>query len=61
MPYGDLERMRVQRFASIADVDATHPTIEEREEYEASVEAGLVVYAGVDYAEILSGPKGKPT
>ena len=45
--------MRVQRFASLADIDAAHPTIEEREEYEASVEAGLVVYAGVDYAEIL--------
>jgi predicted GTPase len=53
MPYGDLERMRVQRFASLADIDAAHPTIEEREEYEASVEAGMVVYAGVDYAEIL--------
>jgi predicted GTPase len=53
MSYGDLERMRVQRFASLADIDAAHPTIEEREEYEASVEAGMVVYAGVDYAEIL--------
>jgi predicted GTPase len=53
MPYGDLERMRVQRFASLADIDAAHPTIEEREEYEASVAAGMVVYAGVDYAEIL--------
>jgi predicted GTPase len=53
MPYGDLEAMRVQRFASLVDIDASHPTIEEREEYEASVEAGMVVYAGVDYAEIL--------
>jgi predicted GTPase len=53
MPYGDLERMRVQRFASLADIDAARPTIEEREEYEASVAAGMVVYAGVDYAEIL--------
>jgi predicted GTPase len=53
MPYGDLEAMRVQRFASLADIDASHPTIEEREEYEASVEAGMVVFAGVDYAEIL--------
>ena len=34
MPYGDLERMRVQRFASLADIDAAHPTVEEREEYE---------------------------
>jgi predicted GTPase len=53
MPYGDLEQMRVQRFASLADIDAARPTIEEREEYEASVEAGLVVYAGVDYEAIL--------
>jgi predicted GTPase len=53
MPYGDLERMRVQRFASLADIDAARPTIEEREEYEASVEAGMIVYAGVDYGEIL--------
>jgi predicted GTPase len=52
MPYGDLERMRVQRFASLADIDAAHPTIEEREEYEAPVRAGITVYAGVDYAEI---------
>src|SRR5581483_8228803 len=37
MPYGDLERMRVQRFATIADIDASNPTIEEREEYEAPV------------------------
>ncbi len=53
MPYGDLEAMRVQRFATIADIDASHPTIEEREEYEAPVLAGMVMYAGVDYAEIL--------
>jgi predicted GTPase len=54
MPYGDLERTRVQRFASLADIDAAHPTIEEREEYEGSVAAGMVVYAGVDYGEILA-------
>jgi predicted GTPase len=53
MPYGDLERMRVQRFASLADIDAASPTIEEREEYETPVEAGMVLYAGVDYGEIL--------
>jgi predicted GTPase len=53
MPYGDLERMRVQRFATLADIDASAPTIEEREEYESPVEAGMVVYAGVDYGEIL--------
>ncbi len=53
MPYGDLEAMRVQRFATLADVDASHPTIEEREEYESPVEAGMIMYAGVDYGEIL--------
>jgi predicted GTPase len=53
MPYGDLADMRVQRFGSLTDIDAAHPTIEEREEYEAPVEAGMVVYAGVDYGEIL--------
>ena len=40
MPYGDLERMRVQRFATLADIDASIPTIEEREEYEAPVAPG---------------------
>src|SRR5581483_7756627 len=53
MPYGDLEAMRVQRFATLADVDASHPTIEEREEYEPAVARGFVVYAGVDYEAIL--------
>jgi predicted GTPase len=54
MPYHDLEAIRVQRFEKIADIDASHPTIEEREEYERPVEAGMVVYAGVDYAEIVA-------
>ncbi len=53
MPYGDLERMRVQRFATIADIDASDPTVEEREEYEAPVRLGMVMYAGVDYEAIL--------
>ena len=53
MPYGDLEAMRVQRFASQADIDAANPTIEEREEYERPVELGMIMYAGVDYAAIL--------
>ena len=53
MPYGDLAAMRVQRFATLADIDASHPTIEEREEYEPAVERGMVVYAGVDYGAIL--------
>jgi predicted GTPase len=53
MPYGDLERMRVQRFGSMADIDAADPTVEEREEYEAPVRLGMVMYAGVDYLDIL--------
>ena len=53
MPYGDLEAMRVQRFETLADIDAAHPTVEEREEYEEPVRLGLVMYAGVDYQAIL--------
>jgi predicted GTPase len=53
MPYGDLEAMAVQRFASLADIDASDPTVEEREEYEAPVALGMVMYAGVDYEAIL--------
>jgi predicted GTPase len=53
MPYHDLAAMRAQRFATIADVDASHATLEEREEYELPLEMGMVVHAGVDYAEIL--------
>ena len=53
MPYGDLEAMRVQRFASQVDIDMSGRTIEEREEYERPVELGMVMYAGVDYGEIL--------
>jgi predicted GTPase len=54
MPYGDLEAMRVQRFASQADIDMSDPTFEEREEYERPVELGMVMYAGVDYGEVLA-------
>jgi predicted GTPase len=54
MPYGDLERQRVQRFASAADLAAADCTIEEREEYEPHVAAGAVVFAGVDYAAVLA-------
>jgi predicted GTPase len=53
MPYGDLEAMRVQRFATLADIDAANPTIEEREEYEEPVRQGMVMFAGVDYEQIL--------
>jgi predicted GTPase len=53
MPYGDLETMRIERFATLDELDAAHPTIEEREEFEEPVRMGMVMYAGVDYAEIL--------
>jgi predicted GTPase len=53
MPYGDLVRQRVQRFASFDDLDANDVTIEEREEYEPHLRNGTVVYAGVDYGAIL--------
>ena len=55
MPYGDLAAQRVQRFATLADIDAAHCTIEEREEYESPVREGLVIWAGVDYAAIVAG------
>jgi len=54
MPYGDLRRQRVQRFARAEDLEAQRCTIEEREEYEPHIAAGCVVYAGVDYAAILA-------
>ena len=43
-----------ERFASLADIDQSDPTVEEREEYERPVEMGIVVYAGVDYGETLA-------
>jgi len=54
MPYGDLVRQRAQRFASRPDLDAAACTAEEREEYEPHLAAGNVVWAGVDYAEIVA-------
>ncbi|HEX9717477.1 MAG TPA: cyclic 2,3-diphosphoglycerate synthase [Actinomycetota bacterium] len=53
MPYGDLTAQRVQRFATLEDLDRHKVTIEEREEHEPHINAGTVVYAGVDYGEIL--------
>jgi predicted GTPase len=58
MPYGDLSAQRVQRFATLADLKRQHCTIEEMEEYEPHLENGTVVYAGVDYAEILERASG---
>lgn len=53
MPYGNLEEQIWQRFATYEDLDKHKCTIEEREEYEPHIDQGIVVYAGVDYAEIL--------
>lgn len=53
MPYGDLRKQVVQRFAKYSDLKKHDCTIEEREEYEPHIERGNVVYAGVDYARIL--------
>jgi predicted GTPase len=54
MPYGDLEGQRVQRYATIEDLDRYNTTIEEREEYEPHITSGTIIYAGVDYGEILA-------
>jgi predicted GTPase len=53
MPYGELRRQVVQRFASYDDLDAHDCTIEEREEYEPHLAEGNLVFAGIDYAAIL--------
>jgi predicted GTPase len=53
MPYGDLTKQIVQRFADYSDLDKHECTIEEREEYEPHIDNGVVVYAGVDYEKIL--------
>ena len=53
MPYGDLAKQAVQRFATYADLDKHETTIEEREEYEPHIDRGIIVYAGVDYGAIL--------
>jgi len=53
MPYGNLEAQRVQRYATIEDLDRHDTTIEEREEYEPHITSGTIIYAGVDYGQIL--------
>ncbi|MBU4273421.1 MAG: cyclic 2,3-diphosphoglycerate synthase [Planctomycetes bacterium] len=53
MPYGDLEAQKVQRFATIKDLDEHRCTIEEMEEYEPHIIAGNVIYSGVDYEAIV--------
>jgi predicted GTPase len=54
MPYGNLEQQRVQRFGSIADLKKHKCTIEEIEEYEPHIVGGTIIYAGVDYGDILA-------
>ena len=53
MPYGNLEAQRVQRYATLGDLDRYDTTIEEREEYEPHITSGTVIYSGVDYGQIL--------
>jgi len=53
MPYGNLVKQTVQRFATYKDLDDHDCTIEEREEYEPHIDRGVVIYAGVDYEKIL--------
>jgi len=54
MPYGDLGQQRLQRFATLADLEAHHCTIEAMEEYEPYIARNAVVYAGIDYQAILA-------
>src|SRR6059036_3336975 len=53
MPYGDLTKQAVQRFERYEDLDAADATIEEREEYEPHLAEGNLVFAGIDYEQIL--------
>jgi predicted GTPase len=59
MPYGDIAAQRVQRFASYEDLDDARVTVEEREEYEPHLAGGTLVYAGVDYEEILKAAQAE--
>ncbi|MDH5426935.1 MAG: cyclic 2,3-diphosphoglycerate synthase [Nitrospirota bacterium] len=59
MPYGDLAKQVVQRFATPEDISSANCTIEEREEYEQHIQHGNVVYAGVDYQQILEQAEGE--
>ena len=60
MPYGDLNEQRVQRFATVEDLKKHNCTIEEMEEYEPHVTRGNIIYAGVDYADILAAAENDP-
>ncbi|NLL72259.1 MAG: GTPase [Clostridiales bacterium] len=60
MPYGDLVAQRVQRFATIDDLKKHECTVEEMEEYEPHIERGNIIYAGVDYEDILRAAENDP-
>lgn len=60
MPYGDLNAQKVQRFATVADLEKHKCTVEEMEEYEPHVVRGNVIYAGVDYEAILREAEKDP-
>jgi predicted GTPase len=60
MPYGDLEKQKVQRFAKLDDLKKHECTIEEMEEYEPHIVRGNVIYAGVDYEAILREAENDP-
>lgn len=60
MPYGDLVAQKVQRFASIEDLEKHKCTIEEMEEYEPHITRGNVIYAGVDYEAIIRAAENDP-
>ncbi len=60
MPYGDLEAQRVQRYASLEDLEKYDCTIEEMEEYEPHIVRGNVIYAGVDYEDIVRAAENDP-
>jgi len=60
MPYGDIVKQKVQRFATVDDLKKHNCTIEEMEEYEPHVKRGNVIYAGVDYEAILRAAEDDP-
>lgn len=60
MPYGDLAKQKVQRFAKIEDLEKHNCTIEEMEEYEPHISRGNVIYAGVDYEAIVREAENDP-
>ncbi len=54
MPYGDLNKQRLQRFETHDDLDRYECTVEEREDYEPHLDMGAIVYSGVDYQDIIN-------